>query len=196
MVTDTTGEVLEALITTSLTNNGWLPGGGGDPQDYERAHCVDLSHLSDFLQATQPETAASLDLAADSTTRRRFLDRIKREITSRGIIDVLRKGSAARTQRDNPLLRDSNPGQHPGRRALPAEPVLRHPATQVQRQQPATVPGHRSVRERPTGHHHGTQEPVHRPDRRRRRGAIQNIPKPAGGPLQARPVRRPLRRRR
>ena len=64
----------------------------GDPQDYERAHCVDLSHLSDFLQATQPETAASLDLAADSTTRRRFLDRLKREITSRGIIDVLRKG--------------------------------------------------------------------------------------------------------
>ena len=29
---------------------------------------------------------------ADSTTRRRFLDRLKREITSRGIIDVLRKG--------------------------------------------------------------------------------------------------------
>ena len=89
MPTDTTEKGLEALITTSLTNNGWLP---GDPQDYERAHCVDLSHLSDFLQATQPETAASLDLAADSTTRRRFLDRLKREITSRGIIDVLRKG--------------------------------------------------------------------------------------------------------
>ena len=89
MVTDTTEKGLEALITTSLTNNGWLPGA---PQDYERAHCVDLSHLSDFLQATQPETAASLDLAADSTTRRRFLDRLKREITSRGIIDVLRKG--------------------------------------------------------------------------------------------------------
>ena len=39
MVTDTTEKGLEALITTSLTNNGWLP---GDPQDYERAHCVDL----------------------------------------------------------------------------------------------------------------------------------------------------------
>ena len=87
--TGTTEKGLEALITTSLTNNGCLP---GDPQDYERAHCVDLSHLSDFLQATQPETAASLDLAADSTTRRKFLDRLKREITSRGIIDVLRKG--------------------------------------------------------------------------------------------------------
>ena len=89
MTTDMSEKGLEALITNSLTNNGWLP---GDPQDYERAHCVDLSHLADFLQATQPETAASLDLAADSTTRRRFLDRLKREITSRGIIDVLRKG--------------------------------------------------------------------------------------------------------
>ena len=89
MVTDTTEKGLEALITTSLTNNGWLP---GDPQDYERAHCVDLRHLSAFLTATQPETATALDLNADSTTRRRFLDRLKREITSRGIIDVLRKG--------------------------------------------------------------------------------------------------------
>ena len=89
MVTDTTEKGLEALITNSLTNNGWLP---GDPQDYERPHCVDLKHLSAFLQATQPETAAALDLGADSTTRRRFLDRLKREITSRGIIDVLRKG--------------------------------------------------------------------------------------------------------
>ena len=89
MVTDTTEKGLEALITKSLTSNGWLP---SDPQDYERAHCVDLCHLSAFLSATQPETAAALDLGADSTTRRRFLDRLKREITSRGIIDVLRKG--------------------------------------------------------------------------------------------------------
>ena len=89
MITDTTEKGLEALITNSLTNNGWLP---GDPQDYERVHCVDLSHLSAFLIATQPETAAALNLGADSTTSRRFLDRLKREITSRGIIDVLRKG--------------------------------------------------------------------------------------------------------
>ena len=89
MVTDTTEKGLEALITNSLTNNGWLP---GDLQDYERAHCVDLSHLSAFLSATQPETSAALALNLDSTTRRRFLDRLKREITSRGIIDVLRKG--------------------------------------------------------------------------------------------------------
>ena len=59
MTTDMSEKGLEALITNSLTDNGWLP---GDSQDYERAHCVDLSHLSAFLSATQPETAAALDL--------------------------------------------------------------------------------------------------------------------------------------
>ena len=89
MVTDTTEKGLEALIAKSLIGNGWLP---ADPQDYERAHCVDLRHLSAFLFATQPETAAALDLDTDSTTRRRFLDRLKREVGNRGIIDLLRKG--------------------------------------------------------------------------------------------------------
>ena len=89
MVTDTTERGLEALITNSLITSGWLP---GDPQNYLPAHCVDLNHLSTFLQATQPETAAALSLDTDSTTRRRFLDRLKRETGSRGIIDVLRKG--------------------------------------------------------------------------------------------------------
>ena len=89
MVTDVSEKGLEALICDSLTSNGWLP---GDPQDYERAHCVDLRHISAFLTATQPETAAALDLDTDSTTRRRFLDRLKREVGNRGIIDVLRRG--------------------------------------------------------------------------------------------------------
>ena len=89
MATDTTEKGLEALITNSLISSGWLP---GDPKDYIPAHCVDLDHLSAFLQATQPETAAALSLDTDSTTRRRFLDRLKREIGSRGIIDAIRKG--------------------------------------------------------------------------------------------------------
>ena len=53
MVTDTTEKGLEALITKSLTSNGWLP---GDPQDYLPAHCIDLvlSHLwnSSYREAT------------------------------------------------------------------------------------------------------------------------------------------------
>ena len=89
MVTDTTEKGLEALITNSLTSNGWVP---GNPQDYLPAHCVDLNHTYTFLQATQPEIAIALSLDTDTTTRRRFLDRLKREIGNRGIIDVLRNG--------------------------------------------------------------------------------------------------------
>ena len=89
MVTDTSEKGLEALIINSLTGNGWLP---GDRRDYDRAHCVDLANLSAFLEATQPDAAASLDLSTDSPTRRRFLARLKQEIGRRGIIDVLRKG--------------------------------------------------------------------------------------------------------
>ena len=58
----------------------------------DRAQCVDLAHLSAFLSATQPETAAGLSLDSDNPTRKQFLDRLKREIGNRGIIDVLRKG--------------------------------------------------------------------------------------------------------
>ena len=89
MGTDTTERGLEALITNSLITSGWLP---GDPQNYLPAHCVDLNHLTSFLETTQPEKATALSLDTDSTTRRRFLDRLKRETGSRGIIDVLRKG--------------------------------------------------------------------------------------------------------
>ena len=89
MTTDTTEKGLETLITNSLISSGWLP---GDPLDYNRAHCVDLSHLTDFLEATQPETAAALSLDTDSITKRRFLDRLKREIANHGIIHLLRNG--------------------------------------------------------------------------------------------------------
>ena len=87
--TDVTEKGLEALIEAALIDRYWLP---GSPEDYLRSECVDLNHLRAFLEATQPDTAAELSLESDSPTRRRFLDRLKTEITSRGIIDVLRLG--------------------------------------------------------------------------------------------------------
>ena len=105
--TDTTERGLEARITTILTaerpesgSNGqpieqltWIQ---GNPADYDRANCVDLNQFSAFLQATQPEVAAGLSLDADTPIRRQFLARLKREVRSRGIIDVLRTGISHR----------------------------------------------------------------------------------------------------
>ena len=101
--TDTTERGLETRITAILTAerpesgpNGqpieqltWIQ---GDPADYDRANCVDLNQFSAFLQATQPEVAAGLSLDADTPTRRQFLARLKHEVRSRGVIDVLRTG--------------------------------------------------------------------------------------------------------
>ena len=68
---------------------GWI---AGEPADYDRGNCVDLKQLAAFLVATQPDLAAALALDSDNPTRRQFLDRLKREIRNRGVIDVLRKG--------------------------------------------------------------------------------------------------------
>ena len=112
MVTDTSEAGLETLICRALTGTdctprpagappavaepsasygsaGWLP---GDPADYDREYCIDLVQLSAFLRATQQEVADALDLDQDSPTRRKFLTRVQREISKRGVVDVLRNG--------------------------------------------------------------------------------------------------------
>jgi type I restriction enzyme R subunit len=87
--TDTSEAGLESLIVRDMLDRGWLP---GDSQDYDRGFCVDLAHLQAFVLATQPKLAEALDLANDSPTRRQFLARLEKEIGSRGVIDVLRRG--------------------------------------------------------------------------------------------------------
>ena len=108
MTTDTNEKELERLICTALAGSACDPpqAGGiherpstygvgwicGDPEEYDRDHCVDLAQLSAFLHATQPEVAESLDLGEDSPTRRKFLARLQGEVTRHGTIEVLRKG--------------------------------------------------------------------------------------------------------
>ena len=108
MTTDTSEKGLERLICEALTGApceptqngvigerpatygaGWIC---GDPQDYDREHCVDLAQLSAFLHTTQPVVAESLRLDEDGPTRRKFLARLQVEVSKRGTIDVLRKG--------------------------------------------------------------------------------------------------------
>ncbi|MBI3268027.1 MAG: type I restriction endonuclease subunit R [Planctomycetes bacterium] len=119
MASDTSERGLERLICTALTGRPCDPGsaaprapaGGpadavherpapygdagwicGTPQDYDREFCVDLAQLSAFLHETQPEVAEALHLGQDCPTRQKFLARLQGEITSRGVIDVLRHG--------------------------------------------------------------------------------------------------------
>ncbi len=87
--TDTTESGLESLIVRDLTGRGWL---AGESKDYDRTFCLDLAHLRAFLLATQPTLDEAMDLGNDSPTRRQFLARVEKEIGTRGLIDVLRKG--------------------------------------------------------------------------------------------------------
>ncbi len=108
-VTDTSERGLERLICIALAGHpcdpptrgrateptakhggvGWL---GGDPRDYDREFCVDLAQLAAFLLRTQPEATDALALDGDGPTRRKFLARLRGEISKRGTIDVLRHG--------------------------------------------------------------------------------------------------------
>ena len=91
MSTDLSEKALESLIVGHMTSTagGWL---AGDPKDYNREYALDVTHLTAFLRATQPDKAEALDLDHDSPTRRKFLARLQGEITSRGVVDVLRNG--------------------------------------------------------------------------------------------------------
>jgi type I restriction enzyme R subunit len=83
------GQSGETLSQPESGENGWI---GGNPNEYDRGYCVDLSQLAAFLQHTQPEAAESLNLGQESPTRRNFLARLQGEISRRGTIHVLRHG--------------------------------------------------------------------------------------------------------
>jgi len=88
--TDTSEAGLETTIAKSLVEEAGYQ--AGNPQDYDRAHGVDLAKLTAFFEDTQPEVAERLSLEVDSPKRTQFLYRLQGEIAKRGIIDVLRKG--------------------------------------------------------------------------------------------------------
>jgi len=114
MTTDLSEKALESLIVRQMTGTDGLAvppnrvaqppppayGGtgyiAGSPQDFDRAHAIDVPQLFAFLQATQPLTFAKLAMAnADDPrdiARLKFLARLSGEIGKRGVVDVLRKG--------------------------------------------------------------------------------------------------------
>ena len=110
MPTNTSEQGLEALITRAMTGRTHLlepphqptpsavPVSGGtgwllsDPRHYDRSFCLDLVQLQGFLEATQPAVAEAVQISVDGPTRRQFLARLEKQITQRGVVEVLRKG--------------------------------------------------------------------------------------------------------
>ena len=90
MPTNTKESGLESLIVNWLVEHNGYELGTND--DYDRAYALDTARLFRFLNETQPEQMAKLDLSGSELKRAQFLDRVQGEITRRGVVDVLRRG--------------------------------------------------------------------------------------------------------
>lgn len=89
----------EVPVSTTVQEKPQTGGSGytaGCPQDFERAHAIDVPQLFAFLRSTQPEAFARLSIPnpADpkDIVRLKFLARLSSEVGKRGVVDVLRKG--------------------------------------------------------------------------------------------------------
>ena len=80
---------LEELIVDQMVEGGWVEGAASA---YDSSYALDLTHLSEFIAATQPQVAASLNLGEVSPSRHKFLARLQGEITKRGVVHLLRNG--------------------------------------------------------------------------------------------------------
>ena len=210
MTTDTSERGLEQLICVALTGQPCEPPaattvrepssalGGvgwscGNPHDYNREYCVDLTQLAAFFRSTQPEAAESLSLSEDGPTRRRFLARLQGEISKRGTIDVLRHG-IKHGAHNLDLFYGTPSAENPKAQAtLRTEPLLSHPATPLQpRRNPARA-RHRTLHQRSPSLHLRAQEQPDQANSGRRGLAVQEGPQPAREAVRVRPLRGPLR---
>src|SRR5256885_2349802 len=89
MPADTSEKGLETILVEGLCARGWKP---GKSADYSPAFGLDLVQLRQFLDDTQPELSAQLDLDPSSPAGLKTLSRIQGDITKRGVIEVLRAG--------------------------------------------------------------------------------------------------------
>ena len=90
MPTDTSEKGLETLIEKYLLEtNGYFR---GVPSDYSTDYALDCNKLEAFLWDTQEDKVQKAVDFKNPHIRHSFFDRLKNEITKRGVIDVIRKG--------------------------------------------------------------------------------------------------------
>jgi type I restriction enzyme R subunit len=82
---------LEKLITEHLTENNWHEGA---KSNYVREIGLDVEELMLFVLSTQSQAWERLTSlhGGEDAARKKFSERLGKEIDSRGTIDVLRKG--------------------------------------------------------------------------------------------------------
>ncbi len=89
MPTDISETGLEAIIERALLNSGYEK---RTSQQWNRDFCLDEEQLRSFLMATQADRVARSRIFDTPQATRKFLERVKNDVTKRGIVDVLRHG--------------------------------------------------------------------------------------------------------
>ena len=90
MTTNTKEIGLETLIVDYLVNqNGYQLGTNAD---YNKEFAIDEKRLFEFLQSTQADKLEMLHILDSNLQKIKFLNKLRQELSRRGIIDVLRKG--------------------------------------------------------------------------------------------------------
>ena len=91
MPTDTTEKGLENLIEESLLANDWIK---RLDADYSKEYAIDEEALKAFLESTQADKVNRSRIFSDELEHKSFLVRLRNEITTRGVVDLLRHGLA------------------------------------------------------------------------------------------------------
>lgn len=86
---DTSEKDFEESIENSLLEGEYLK---RKSENYDRELCLDTEMLFDFLRITQPETWDEFKKRRGPRYRELFLERLQKQIESRGALDLLRKG--------------------------------------------------------------------------------------------------------
>lgn len=81
----------ETEICQSLATNGWLYT-EGDAAHYDRTHALFMPDLLAWIEATQPDTWQRLNKTHGPALHERLAERVRKTLTERGTLDVLRRG--------------------------------------------------------------------------------------------------------
>ena len=130
--------------------------------DYDKSLCLVPNETLQFIHDTQPQVYQRLERQYGADTPTKLLDRVSKQIASRGVLDVLRKGVKDRGCDFKLTYFRPSSGMNPvHQNALRAEPILPHsttPLLTVERE----IVGYDPIPQRITAGDDGTQEQSHR----------------------------------
>ena len=90
MVTDTSEKNLETILVSYLCDaQGYEE---GTSEDYNKDYALDTERVKRFILSTQKKKAENTACFASEVSERKFFAELNKQLASRGITDVLRKG--------------------------------------------------------------------------------------------------------